>query len=67
MATPTTSNQMIKYITKALQKPTVVSIIEREVYETRVGLLTAQSNLEYATAMVSYYNAKLRRLESTRS
>ena len=66
MATPTTSNQMIKYITKALQKPTVVSIIEREVYETRVGLLTAQSNLEYATAMVSYYNAKLRRLESTK-
>lgn len=57
---------MIKYITKALQKPTVVSIIEREVYETRVGLLTAQSNLEYATAMVSYYNAKLRRLESTK-
>ena len=58
---------MIKYLTSLLSKPTVQSILERETYETRVGLLTAQSNLEYATAMVSYYSAKIRRLESTKT
>lgn len=57
---------MIKYLTTLLSKPTIQTIIEKETYETRVGLLTAQSNLEYATAMVSYYNAKLRRLEAVK-
>ena len=57
---------MINKIKEILNKPTIESILERETYETRVGLLAAQSNLEYATAMVSYYNAKLRRLESTK-
>lgn len=57
---------MIKYLTTIFNKPTINSILERELYETKVGLLTAQSNLEYATAMVSYYNAKLRRLESNK-
>lgn len=57
---------MIKYLTNLLSKPTIQAIIEKETYETRVGLLTAQSNLEWSTAMVSYYNAKIRRLETTK-
>ena len=57
---------MIKYLTTLFNKPTINSIIEREVYDTKVRLLEAQSSLEYATAMVSYYNAKIRRLESTK-
>lgn len=57
---------MIKYIKTLIQPPTISSILTKELYETRVGLLNAQSNLEYQTAMVAYYNAKLRRLESTK-
>ena len=57
---------MIDIIKKILNKPTVQSILERELYETKVGLINAQSNLEYATAMVGYYNAKIRRLETTK-
>lgn len=57
---------MIKYLTTVFNKPTINAIVEKELYETRVGLINAQSNLEYATAMVSYYNAKLRRLEGTK-
>ena len=57
---------MINWIKTLLQPPTISSILTKEIYETRVGLLNAQSNLEYQTAMVSYYNAKLRRLESTK-
>ena len=57
---------MIKYLTTLFNKPTVQAILEKELYETRVGLINAQSNLEYATAMVSYYNAKIRRLETTK-
>jgi len=57
---------MINYIKTLLKPPTIQSILVKELYETRVGLLTAQSNLEYQTAMVAYYNSKLRRLESTK-
>jgi hypothetical protein len=57
---------MINYIKTLIQPPTILSILDKELYETRVALLNAQSNLEYQTAMVSYYNAKLRRLESTK-
>ena len=57
---------MINYIKTLLQPPTIQSILAKELYETRVGLLNAQANLEYQTAMVSYYNAKLRRLEATK-
>ena len=57
---------MINYIKTLIQPPTIQSILTKELYETRVGLLNAQSNLEYQTAMVSYYVAKLRRLESTK-
>lgn len=57
---------MINYIKTLLKPPTLQSILVKELYETRVGLLNAQTNLEYQTAMVSYYNSKLRRLESTK-
>jgi len=57
---------MIEYLKTLLKPPTISSILTKEIYETRVALLNAQSNLEYQTAMVSYYNAKLRRLESTK-
>ena len=57
---------MINYIKTILKPPTISSILDKELYETRVALLNAQSNLEYQTAMVSYYNAKLRRLETTK-
>lgn len=58
---------MIDYLTNIFSKPTVSGIIEKEVYETKVALLTAQSSLEYYTAMVSYHKAKLLRLESTKA
>ena len=48
-------------------KPTVHGIIEQETYETKVALLSAQSSLEYYTAMVSYYKTKLTRLEATKT
>ena len=57
---------MINYIKTLIQPPTIQSILTKELYETRVGLMNAQSNLEYQTSMVTYYNAKLRRLESTK-
>ena len=57
---------MINWIKTLINPPTISSILIKELYETRVGLLNAQANLEYQTATVSYYNAKLRRLESTK-
>jgi hypothetical protein len=57
---------MIEYLKTLINPPTIQSILTKELYETRVALLNAQSNLEYQTAMVSYYNQKLRRLESTK-
>lgn len=57
---------MINYLKTLIQPPTIQSILTKELYETKVGLLNAQSNLEYQTAMVSYYNAKLRRLQTTK-
>lgn len=58
---------MITYIKTLLQPPTIQSILTKELYETRVALLNAQSNLEYQTAMVAYYKQKLLRLESTKA
>ena len=58
---------MIDYLTHIFSKPAVAGIIEKEIYETKVALLAAQSNLEYYTAMVSYHKAKLLRLESTKA
>jgi hypothetical protein len=58
---------MIDYLFNVFSKPAVAGIIEKEIYETKVALLTAQSSLEYYTAMVSYNKAKLLRLESTKS
>jgi hypothetical protein len=57
---------MIYDIKALISRPTIQTLVERELYETKLGLHNAQSNLEYATAMVSYYNAKIRRLESTK-
>lgn len=57
---------MITYLKTLLKPPTIHTIVTKELYETRVGLLSAQANLEYQTSMVTYYNAKLRRLESTK-
>lgn len=57
---------MIADIKALINRPTIQTIVEKELYETRVGLINAQADLEYATAMVSYYNAKLRRLETTK-
>lgn len=57
---------MIDYLTNLFSKTPVATIVEKEVYETKVALLTAQSNLEYYTAMVSYHKAKLTRLEATK-
>jgi hypothetical protein len=57
---------MINWIKTLLQPPTILSILDKELYETRVGLLRAQTNLEYQTAMVSYLVAKLQRLEVTK-
>ena len=57
---------MIKDLKALLSKPTVQSILEREIYECKVNLLQAHSNLEYSTAMVSYYKQKLLRLEATK-
>lgn len=58
---------MIEHLKNLLKPPTIQSIITKEIYETKVALLNAQSNLEYQTAMVSYYNQKLRRLETTKA
>jgi hypothetical protein len=57
---------MIKDLKAMLCKPTIQSLLEKEVYETKVNLLQAHSNLEYSTAMVTYYKQKLLRLESTK-
>jgi len=57
---------MINYLKALLSKPTIQSILEKEVYECKVNLLQAHSNLEYSTAMVTYYKQKLLRLETTK-
>ena len=57
-------NELIEQAKAYFRRPTPLEVISKELAETHLGMLQAETAVDYAKSLVEYHSTRIERLES---